>query len=166
MAAIEKTTLIVSLRKLASDLHQVVAENRAALHSTDSIEHFVDLRGNRAGLTRLFRSVYLYKQCFSSLGVATKAELEEAWKKCYSDEDVRESVEELLIVEEDWVKFVDEVDSILQKHLRTGTRPIAVGEKVNVDLSFSEAKSGNVVSLKDYLDQFPRTLLVIMRHFG
>ena len=159
---IDKATLISNLRKLASDLSQLVASNRAELHSTESIDHFIDVRG----VTRLFKSVSFYAHCLSNLGVATRAELEEVWKAHYTDEDVRESVEEVLASEEEWEEYVNEIEAVFQKHQNTAIHAVTAGDEVNFDLTLTETESGNPVSLKHYLDQSPLTLLVIMRHFG
>ena len=161
----DKTVLISSLRKLTSDLSQKVASSRAKLHSTESIDHFLD-RAKTDAMPHLFETRLLYFHCFSSLGVATRAELEEAWKAHYTDEDVRESVEDLFASEKKWEEYIDEIEAVFQKHQSTAPRAITAGSKVDLDLTlFIEAKSGNPVSLKHYLDQSPLTLLVLMRHF-
>ena len=64
----------------------------------------------------------IYMDCLKAVGVKTQAELDEMWKGCYHDKEVvRESVEELLSLEESLQEFYDNTDVEIQKKKNRST---------------------------------------------
>ena len=87
--------------------------------------------------------VFSYVQCLKAAGAKTRVELEEMWKGCYHDEEVRECVEEFLSLEESIQELFDDIDVEVQKAedqlaIQNVTK---VGDQLPADLSLTECRS-------------------------
>ena len=136
------------------------------MYKPSKLEEYVSL-ANRNGICRMFRPMSAYVECMSGLGVKTRKGLEELWKGLFRDSEVQECVEELLSAEEGYEEFIAEVEKELQKKEKcTISSAVTAGCQLPQDLSFTEAKSGELTSLQSCGKRSKFTLLVLMRHFG
>ena len=54
-----------------------------------------------------------YFKCFDAFNVKTRTALEAKWSECYQCQEIRDTVEYLLEVEENWNAFLEKVDRML-----------------------------------------------------
>ena len=160
-----KTVLLPALRKASAELTEMVENGRKNFETMkyDRLDEFVNA-DCKVGLFAL-RPILLYIDCMEEAGVKTRAELEELWKGCYHDEEVRETVEEFLSLEESLQELYDEVDVEIQKAEDQASfqNITKVGEQLPTDLSLTECKSGILVHLENVWKQSKFTLFVPVR---
>ena len=167
MAANEKQAIVSAVRKLSTDLRQVVEEGKRSFNSCTNIEEFVLSRGpdEPHGLYAIY-PVSLYAECFRSAGVMTKKELEEKWSRYFHDSEVRECVEELLAAEDSYKLLIGKIEDEMQRYEdQTTVSPVSVGESIPADLTLLEATSGEVVPLQSYYTKAKFTLFILRKHF-
>ena len=75
-----------------------------------------------------------YAKCLNAFSVRTRAELESKWKELYHNKDVRESVNNLLEMEERWNNFLRSVDERLYCGIVTSGQPLVVGSMAPLDI--------------------------------
>lgn len=163
----ERAVLVSAVNKLAKDLHQVVEEGRTSFKSCADINDFVRSRGpdQPYGLYAIY-PVSLYVQCFRSVGVTTRKELEERWSRHYHDTQVRENVEELLSAEDGYNTLMEEIEGEMQRYEdQTAVPIVSVGNCIPADLSLMEATSGEMIPLQSYCSKAKYTLFVLRKHF-
>ena len=157
--------LLPALRKAKWGLAEMVENGRKIFESMkyDRLDEFVNV-DCKVGLFAL-SPILLYRNCLQEAGVKTRAELEELWKGCYHDEEVRETVEEFLSLEESLQELYDEVDVEIQKaEDRASFQNVTkVGEQLPMDLSLTECKSGKLVHLGNMWKQSKFTLFVPLK---
>ena len=145
-----KAVLLPALQKLNRELKRMLENGRKNFEAmkSDRLAEFLNV-DCEIGL-RAIVPVLLYVACMKEAGVKTWAELEELWKGCYYDEEVRETVEEFLNLEESLQELYDEIDGELQKaeNRLAFDNVTKVGGLLPADLSLTECKSGEVVHLK------------------
>ena len=103
----------------------------------------------------------------TAVGVMTRKELEALWSKHYTDESVRESVEELLTAEDNHRAFIREVDVDLQK-VEDKLRPTEIsslGSQLPGELSLVEATSQKSITIESLLKQSRFTLFIFRKHY-
>ena len=163
-----KTELIGAINKLSKALERRIQSGKAEYErSGRDITLFCKSSGpdNIHGLLTLY-PVQDYAECFRSLGVESKEELEALWSKYFSGEDVRSSVEALISAEEAYNRFIAELDDDCKAYEETIKLPIAeVGNHLQKDTCFIETRSGKEVLLGDILQKSPHTLFVLRKHF-
>ena len=97
----------------------------------------------------------------------TRAELEELWKGCFHDQEVRACVEEILSFEESLQELYDEIDMEVAKaeDQLAVNNVTKVGEHLPADLSLTECKSEEVVYLKSLWKKSEFTLFVPLKFY-
>ncbi|KAM4528792.1 selenoprotein L [Fundulus diaphanus] len=151
-------TLTRSLRLLVS-LGQILLQN-AQQEAAASLETFLPHK-----ITTLFGLITAGGNFYRSIGVKTKGEAEAIWQKLYHRPAVREQVEELLKLENEWDSFLQSVDKGLQ--LTDEQLPGAkTADSLSPDSLFTGARSGQSVTLGQFLGQGQKLLLVLLGHFG
>ena len=163
----ERGVLISAVNKLAKDLHQVVEEGRRNFKSCADINDFVRSRGadEPYGLYAIY-PVSLYVECFLSVGVSTRKELEERWSRYFHDTQIRDSVEELLSADDAYNTLMEEIEGEMQRYEDQSAVPVlAVGDCIPADLSLMEATSGEMTPLQTYCSKAKYTLFVLRKHF-
>ena len=163
-----KAVLLSALRKLNQELTKKVGDGRENFEvmKFDRLDEFLnsDCKVSIVYVTPVFS----YVQCMKAVGVKTRAELEEMWKGCYHDEEVRECVEELLSLEESLEELFGDIDVELQKAedqlaIQNVTK---VGDQLPADLSLTECRSGEVVQLEDVWKQSKFTLFDAFKFYS
>ena len=154
------------MKKLTEVVEQTVEEGRKRYEPWTVLE-YISL-ANKDGIRQMFRPMPAYAECMLGLGVKSRTGLEQLWMGLYRDSEVRECVDELLSAEESYEEFIAEVEEKLQKEEGkcAVASAVTVGHQLPRDLSFIEAKSGEVTSLQSHGKQLKFTLLVLIRHFG
>ncbi len=164
-----KSLLLTALQKLATGVAGVVEENRTAYKSAPSVLDFISFN-NQYGVRRMFRAMPMYAECMSSLGVATRKEMEGCWKARFREEEVREEVDELLHAEEGFDGFLAEVEEDLKREETKLAAPhvIEEGKKLPLDLALVNSRTGEANKLESHwgLQDDRQTLFVLMRHFA
>ena len=109
----------------------------------------------------------IYVDCLKAVGAKTQAELEEMWKGCYHDEEVRECVEELLSLEESLQELYDDIDVEIQKAedqlaIQNITK---VGDQLPADLCLTNCCSGEVGNIENVWKQSKFTHFVFLKFY-
>ena len=100
--AVEK--LLKELEKLQKTLRNVLAE--AQENAKRSIENFLEDKVRKMGAM-----IGHYFTTFQALNVMSRKDMEEAVKKMYNFESIRDAEESLYQAEEEWNSFLEEVDA-------------------------------------------------------
>ncbi|TKS76180.1 hypothetical protein D9C73_009658 [Collichthys lucidus] len=148
-------TLTDSLSLLVN-LSKVLLQN-AKQEAQESLESFVPHK-----ITTLFGLITAGAQFYKRLGVKKRREAEAVWQKSYHLAAVREQVEELLQVEDEWDFFLDGVD----KGLQTTDRQLAgagAADSLSPETPLTDGRSGKSVTLGQYLDQGQKLLLALLK---
>ena len=139
---LERNSLLSSILTLSKKIKGAVKQAREDFEAASDVYNFISTTNVAAGIRKLFCIMPLYIECFNSVGVKTRAELEKLWAKHYKVDKVREAVEELLEHEESMHEFAVEVDRELS-HQEKKSDPVAkVGQQLPRDLSLIDAKTG------------------------
>lgn len=158
------------INELSTSLRKMVEGGWARLEKSKDINDFVTSRGaeNLHGLLSVY-PVQLYAECFKSLGMKSRTELETLWGKNFHHEEVRDAVEELLLAEDNYrsTSLVQELDRRMHAHEEEAVAlPVVVaGECLRTEATFVEARSGDTISLKTLLQKSPYTLFVLRKHY-
>ena len=162
-----RTVLLSALRKLNQELTKKVGDGRKTFETMkfDRLDEFLNV-DCKTGMRPLF-PMSNYVQCMKAVDVKTRAELEEMWKGCYHDKEVRESVEELLSLEESLQELYDDIDVELQKAedqlaVQNVTK---VGDQLPVNLALTNCHSGEVVTVESIWKQSKYTLFVPLKFY-
>lgn len=139
-------------------LSKVLLQN-AKQEAEESLETFVPHK-----ITTLFGLITAGAQLYKRLGVKKRSEAEAVWQKFYHLAAVREQVEELLQVEDEWDSFLDGVDRGLQTDRQLSGAELA--DSLSPETALSDGRSGKSVTLGQYLHPGQNLLLVLIRHFG
>ena len=162
-----KAVMLPALRKLNQELTKKVQDGKKNFQEMrlDRLEEFLNV-DCAVGLIAL-RPLLNYLYCLKAVGVKTRAELEEMWKECYHDKEVRESVEELLSLEESLQELYDDIDVELQKvEDRLAFHNITkVGEQLPADLVVIKCRSKEVFNLENVWKQSNYTLFVPLKFY-
>ena len=100
--AVEK--LLQELEKLQKTLRNILAEARE--NAKRSIENFLEDKVRKMGAM-----IGHYFTTFQTLNVLSRKDMEEAVKKMYNFESIRDAEESLYQAEEEWNSFLEEVDA-------------------------------------------------------
>lgn len=162
----ERQLVLTAIDRLSGALNKMVQDGRKDYKEAQHINDFVKSHGKEDlhGLLKVY-PVQLYVECFKSLGVASRKELENLWNRY---EGVRHSVEELLAAEEGYKAFVGEMDAIMNAHEEETALPVVpVGAHLlQTDAgAFPEARSGIATSLNSLLKKCAYTLFVLRKHY-
>ena len=88
----------------------------------------------------LGKAISLYANCFKSLGIKANKEFKNVIGKSYSAPAVRDAVEKLENVEEEWVEFLDENEKMLER-INKATTLIKIGDNINLNHQLMDARS-------------------------
>lgn len=127
----------------------------------ESLESFVSDKVRQLG-----QAIGGYFKCFNALHVTTREELESKWKACYQNKDVRETVDNLLEVEESWNDFLRNVDEKLDGGVVTGDEPVVVGSTAPLDITLFNIDTESPTTLSEFNIGSNNLLLVLLRHFA
>ena len=172
MATIEagiavKTVLLPALRRMSQELTKKVGDGRKNFEAMkfDCLDEFLHV-GCKVGIITVL-PVFSYVQCLKAVGASTGAELEEMWKECYHDKDVRECVEEFLSLEESLQELFDDIDVEIQKaedHLAI-QNVTKVGDQLPANLTLTDCRSGEDVHLLNIWKQSKFTLFDSLKFY-
>lgn len=117
------------LKDSIDSLSQLLEEllEKAQQHVMESVENFVSDK-----IRCLGKAIGGYYTCMSKIKASTRAEFEEMWKSNYHDRHVRESIENLLEVEENWDQFLKDVDQKIGGNQSASS--VNVGTQAPMDL--------------------------------
>lgn len=160
-----KSLLLSSISTLSGKIAGTVKQAREDFKAASDVYEFMSTKNIAAGIRKLF-IMPLYIECFSSMGVNTRAELQQLWAKHYNDHEVREVVEELLEHEDSMQEFAVEVDKELRLHEKKSNPPAKVGQVLPKDLTLTDAETGQEMTLETCWKESKFTWFVFLRHFG
>lgn len=164
----KKQHVLAAVAKLSASLNKMVQDGRENYKATGGdINDFTKSHGkdDLHGLLTLY-PVRLYAECFKSLRIKSRKELESLWSRYFSDEEMRGSVEELLSAEDNYRAFIAELDQIMTAHEEKTALPVAAkGEYLQSDATFTDASTGDTISLTGLLQNSPYTLFVLRKHY-
>ena len=167
VTGVAKAVMLPALRKLNQELTKMIEGGKVNFHAmrSDRLEEFLKV-DCEVGLMELEPSLN-YVDCLKAVGVKTRAELEEMWKSCYHDKEVRECVEELLSLEESLQELYDDIDVEIQKaEDRLAIQNVTkVGEQLPADLALIKCRSKQVVNLENVLKHSKFTLFVPIKFY-
>uniref|UniRef100_A0AAY5KJQ5 Uncharacterized protein n=3 Tax=Esox lucius TaxID=8010 RepID=A0AAY5KJQ5_ESOLU len=150
--------LILGLADL-NTMGRILLEN-GKQEAAGSIKDFVPNK-----ITTLFGLMTCGANFYKSISVTKHSEAEDLWKKSYHHAMVREQVDELLQLEEEWDAFLDSIDTELKTTDKQLTgRPTS--QNLSADTFLTDARSGENVALGKYFGKGENLLLVLIRHFG
>ena len=162
-----KAVLLSALQKLNQELTKKVGDGRENFEKMkfDRLDEFLN-NDCKVGIVNV-APIFSYVECLKTVGAKTRAELEEMWKGSH-DEEVRESVEELLSLEESLQELFDDIDVELQiKEDQLAIQNVTkVGDQLPSDLSLSKCRSGEMVQLEDVLKQSKFTLFDALKFYS
>ncbi|KAK5852659.1 hypothetical protein PBY51_006510 [Eleginops maclovinus] len=150
---------LTSALSLLVNLNKVLLQT-AQQDAAESLEKFVPHK-----ISILFGLITAGADFYKSLGVKKRSEAEAIWQKFHHNATVRDKVEELLQLENEWDSFLESVDSGLQ----TTDRQLSGGkmaDSLSPDTAFTDGRSGESVTLGQYLGRGEKPLLVLIRHYG
>ncbi|CAN9502395.1 unnamed protein product [Ophioblennius macclurei] len=102
---------------------------------------------------------------YSSLSVARKKDAEDQWSKYSHCAALQETLGELQELEVQWDDFLQRLDQELQLSAEIVERDLR-SKHVSPDLSLTDARTGETVTLDKYLQRNEKTLLVLIRQFS
>ena len=161
----ERNSLLSSILTLSEKIKGAVKQAREDFKAASDVYDFISTTNVTAGIRKLF-IMPLYIECFNSVGVKTRAELEKLWAKHYKVDKVREAVEELLEHEESMHEFAVEVDRELSRQEKKSNPVAKVGQQLPRDLSLIDAETGLETRLDECWEGSKFTWFVFLRHFG
>lgn len=168
MASMEgRQLMLTAVDSLSGALNKMVQDGRQNYKEAKHINDFVKSHGKEDlhGLLKVY-PVQLYVECFKSLGITSRKELENMWSRYFSDESVRLSVEALLTAEEGYKEFIVELDGIMSAHEEKTALPVVpIGGHLQTDATFTEARSGTATSLNSLVKKCAYTLFVLRKHY-
>ncbi|KAI1895704.1 hypothetical protein AGOR_G00108980 [Albula goreensis] len=104
-------------------------------------------------------------ELYKSLSVKKKSEAEKVWKNAYHCAQVRDAVEAFLQLETDWDTFLEHLDAELRMTDLTLHRGTPMGQ-LSAETPLIDARTGEAVTLGNYLRKGERILLVLIRQFA
>ena len=160
-----KAQLLSAISVLSEKIANSVEQAKKDFKSAPDVYEYMSTENSAAGIKKLF-IMPLYIECFKTLGVSTRAELEQLWAKEYADPDVRDKVEELLENEDSMCEFAKEVDKELKSHEQASNAPASLGQSIPKDIRLTDAETGQQVELELHWSSSKFTWYVFLRHFG
>ena len=162
-----KAVMLPALRKLNQELTKMIEDGKENFQEmrSDRLEEFLNV-DCEVGIITL-RPMLNYLDCLKAVGAKTRAELEEMWKGCYHDKEVRECVEELLSLEESLQELYDDIDVEIQKvEDRLAIHNVTkVGEQLPADLALVNCHPKEMVNLENVLKLSKFTLFVPLKFY-
>jgi len=152
---------------LAEKVAQVLTNCRTSRQACEDLESYLDV-GNSSGIKQIFQIMPAYVETMSNVGVTKKKDLEALWGSKFANPEVRDSVEDLLQVQEEVEAFLRELEVELAKADDDDGRGCVVqtGDFLPGDLAVTDVALGSEVSLGESWRSSAHTLYVFLRHFG
>ncbi|KAI8486915.1 hypothetical protein Bbelb_354230 [Branchiostoma belcheri] len=136
------TSLVDNVSKTVSEMEELL--ERARNFVKESLDDFMDHRVECLG-----GLIGIYHNFLTRLCVKTRLEAERLWEHLYRYPSVQSAVEDLWEVEEQWDRFLHDVDKQLNAD-RAG-EDLRLGSLGPVDVPLVDAGTGRSVNLQDYL---------------
>ncbi len=128
--------LAVSLKDLSANMAKTLEDARRL--RKESKDSFFERDYSVLG-----KAISHYANCFESLGLKTKSELDEVIGQHFRYSTVQDSVEELAGVEEDWEEFLVENDSIMNQSLdEENENLLKIDDVLETDIELVDARNG------------------------
>ena len=153
------------MQHLTKQLNQILAALRECLRNSDNFKSFLDVDFKER---HRYRATLAYSECFSSLAVCSRSEMDDIVDQYWRNEDVRDVYEELVSREEEWDEFVREIkvkfhDEILRSS-NTEAPKVLTDSQLALEVVDVETKSS--IALKDVIGSSRYTLLAFFRQTG
>ena len=101
-------THVEQVRALSSLLRSLL--KKAEQDVGDSLEEFMRCKKDY----QLGAAIGGYFRCFNTFGVKTRSEVEKKWAELYGKSEMREALDDLYDVEENWNQFLEKGDDMLE----------------------------------------------------
>ena len=96
--------------------------------------------------TFLGRTIKHYVDCFRSLEIKKTTDYDDAIKRNYRSEHLRDAVEELSEVEDNWADFLNENDLLMNQDIaRNIDVKIKIGDQIDLSNQFMDVKNERLV---------------------
>ena len=158
--------LISALGNLSSELTGMIA-NAKKNYDVNKLDWFLNRDSGKEGILALY-PVNAYHACFLAAEVKTRKQLEELWVSRYTEEAVRDAVDDLLAAEQDYRQYISEIDAdlrLLEESLSPSETSTVIGSQLPVGISLVQASSGTSLSLESLLKKSRFTLFVFRKHY-
>ncbi|KAK6180781.1 hypothetical protein SNE40_008769 [Patella caerulea] len=152
----DKEEVLKQLKQIVETEGSILQDVRQCLKV--SLDGFVN-----KDISKLFKLAVVYSQCFKSLGITSKDDLENIIRKNFRHNDIPDVVEELHDHEREWDDMLKDVD---KQFMKDGDYVVKEDEVGPVDVPLVNARTGESVRFKDYLDSSSSLILVLLRHFA
>lgn len=160
--------LVASLLTLAKKIEGAVDRTREDYNKADLYEFITYSHDKSHGIMKLLAVVFAYAECMKELGLRSKRELEQLWRKHSQEPGVKDAVENLVQAEEKFANFVADIErkvNPLENKLTVKDKP-QVGHELPKEYSLIEIPSGQKVPIESCWKGAKFTLLVLLRLFG
>lgn len=154
----DKEKLLEELKKLQEKITNILAE--AQENAKQSIENFVADKVRKMGAM-----IGHYFTTFQALNVMSRKEMDEAVRKMYIDESIRDAQEELYHAEDDWNSFLADVDTKINPSSGVEETQLLVGSRGPCELKLTDVSTERQCFVQDLLTS-TSTLLILLRHFA
>ena len=160
--------LVSSLSALTEKIQSTVEGAREAYSQAELFEFLAYSHDANWGVMKLFAVTPAYAECLKKLGLQSKAELEQLWEKHDGEPGVKDAVQKLLLAENSFTEFVDEVEGKLIpfENRLTTKEPVQVGQHLPKDHPLIDVSSGKSLTLEACWKEAKYTLFVLLRLFG
>jgi len=112
----------------------------------------------------LGKAISIYSRLFSTTGCDSRTELEDLWSKHFIDPVIRDTVEDLLSVEEEWNGFLSSIDDSTLT-ISENSKLEAGSSVEDVSIQLTSIENEKQVSLRDLTGDGP-SLFILLRHFA
>ena len=130
----DKEKLLEELKKLQEKIANILAE--AQENAKQSIENFVADKVRKMGAM-----IGHYFTTFQALDVMSRKEMDEAVRKMYVDESIRDAQEELYHAEDDWNSFLEDVDTKINPSSGVEETELLVGSRGPCELKLTDVST-------------------------
>lgn len=149
-----------SLSFMTTSIYDILKEAKGYIEKS-SVE---DFRSNKVGC--LGKLIGVYAQKMKSLGISTRAELNEISRKNFSNAVMQECVTDLDQAELEWNEFLADVDKQIQLRVDGVAGNVSGGDMFNLDSPLVDARTDKVVSTQHLRDSQRKVILILLRHFA
>lgn len=125
----------VSIKKLIGSIQETLNKAKE-LRSSSEESFFIDDFGI------LGKSIGHYADCFKQLGIKTKGEFDGIIGRYYAKRDIQTAVEDLNEMEDEWGKFLEDCDRLMNKCIKEDRNQLVNGDKLNLEDKLVDARSG------------------------
>lgn len=161
------TLLVEQVSSLTEKISQTLRSCRTDYTECPDLDQYLSL-DNSSGIKKIFQIMPAYAEAMKNVGVKNNKELKALWGSRFADPAVRDSVEDLLQVQDEVEEFLQELETKLGKVDASAGAGVnrQAGDILPADLVVIEVPSGKSIPLKESWTGSKYTLYVLMRHFG